>query len=327
MRTPVAFIIFNRPDLTERVFTEIARARPEKFLVIADGPRPEWEGDAEKCAAARAIIERVDWPCDILKNYSDGNMGCARRPATGLQWVFDQVEEAIILEDDCVPHPAFFRYCGELLERYRDDERIMHISGDQFIAQAKVTPFSYSFSRYCLSWGWATWRRAFRHYDPEIKLWPTLRETQWLSDILGDKRAVEHWRKIFDLTFSSIENVNTWDFQWVFACWAQFGLSVLPNANLISNIGFRKDATHTKRATDSRANIPNEKMIFPLKHPAYMMRDQERDKLIFEEVVVPGSRRSFVDRLRGKCAAAVPNSVRKSFSSLRSRFAPTVGQS
>ena len=132
MRTPVVFIIFSRPDLTARVFAEIARARPEKLLVIADGPRPDREGEDAKCAATRAIIERVDWPCEILKNYSNVNLGCGHRPATGLRWVFEQVEEAIILEDDCVPHPTFFRFCEELLEHYRDDERVMHISGDNF---------------------------------------------------------------------------------------------------------------------------------------------------------------------------------------------------
>ena len=116
MRTPIAFIVFNRPDLTARVFAEIARARPEKLLVIADGPRPDHQGENAKCAATRAIIERVDWPCEILKNYSDVNLGCGHRPApTGLRWLFEQVDEAIILEDDCVPHPTFFRFCEELL--------------------------------------------------------------------------------------------------------------------------------------------------------------------------------------------------------------------
>src|SRR5262245_26909140 len=132
MRTPVAFIVFNRPDLTERVFAEIARARPPKLLVVADGPRPDVAGEAEKCVATRAIIDRVDWQCDVLTNYSDRNLGCGRRPSSGLRWVFEQVEEAIILEDDCLPHPTFFQFCEELLERYRDDKRVMHISGNNY---------------------------------------------------------------------------------------------------------------------------------------------------------------------------------------------------
>lgn len=319
---PIVLMIFNRPDLTEHVFAAIAEARPRKLLVIADGPRPERAGEAEKCAAARAIVERVDWECDVLKNYSDINMGCARRPATGLRWVFEQVEEAIILEDDCVPHPTFFPFCEELLEKYRDDERVMHISGNNFLFHQKSMPFSYFFSHYCLSWGWATWRRAFQYYDPEIKLWPTLADTSWLLDLLGDPRAVDHWNKVYDLTYASMDTVNTWDFQWVFACWAQRGLSILPNTNLVSNVGFREDATHTKRAEHKCANSATMEMIFPLKHPACMMRDREADQIIFQQVVVPPQRQpNLYGRLRQKCAAALPTPLRKSLSSLRSRLA------
>jgi hypothetical protein len=218
MRSPLAFIIFNRPDVTERVFVEIARAGPGKLLVIADGPRPGYPDDEKRCAAARAIIEAVDWDCEVLKNYSEVNLGCALRPATGLRWVFEQVEEAIILEDDCLPHASFFRYCDELLEHYVDDERVMHISGNNhYSTQIEITD-SYSFSCYTLSWGWATWRRAFRHFDPEIKLWPTLRDTSWLLDVLGDPRAVKHWKRIYDRTHADIRKLNAWDFQWLFAC-------------------------------------------------------------------------------------------------------------
>jgi hypothetical protein len=129
LKTPVALIIFKRPDTTERVFETIRQAKPPKLLVVADGPRTDQPGEAEKCAATRAIIDRVDWDCEVLKNYSDSNLGCGLRPATGISWVFEQVEEAIVLEDDCVPHPTFFRFCEELLEYYRHDERIMSISG------------------------------------------------------------------------------------------------------------------------------------------------------------------------------------------------------
>jgi hypothetical protein len=303
-------MIFNRPDFTERVFAEIARARPRKLLVIADGPRPERPEDAEKCAAARAVIERVDWECDVSKNYADTNMGCGHRPATGLRWVFEQVEEAIILEDDCIPHPMFFRFCEDLLEKYRDDERVMHISGANFLSGQKKTPYSYSFSRYSLSWGWASWRRAFKHYDPTLKLWPSLRDTSWLLDRLGDPRAVEHWKKVFDLSHSGIEKVNTWDFQWVFACWAQRGLSILSNTNLVTNVGFREDSTHTRRPTDRRANLPANEISFPLKHPPYIARDRENDQRIIEQVLLPSRKTSFGRKLRRKCMSALPARVR-----------------
>lgn len=148
LTTPVAFLVFNRPDTTIRVFEEIRRARPPKLLVVADGARADRPGEAEKCAQVRAIVEQVDWECGVLKNYADDNMGCKRRISSGLDWVFANVEEAIILEDDCLPHPSFFRFCEELLRRYRDDERVMMISGDNFQFGKKRTDYSYYFSKY-----------------------------------------------------------------------------------------------------------------------------------------------------------------------------------
>src|SRR4029453_18315014 len=155
LRTPVAFFIFNRPEATARVFGEIAKVKPARLFVIADGPRQSRLGEAEKCAAARAIIERVDWDCEILKNYSDVNVGCGIRIATGISWVFEQVEAAIILEDDCLPHQTFFRFCEELLEKYRDDEGVMHIAGNNLLFGRRQMPFSYCFSYFTPSWGWA----------------------------------------------------------------------------------------------------------------------------------------------------------------------------
>jgi hypothetical protein len=322
MNTPVAFIIFNRPDVTESVFAEIARARPNKLLIIADGPRPDRPGEVEKCAAARAIAERVDWPCDVLKNYSEVNMGCGRREASGMIWIFEQVEEAIILEDDTLPHPTFFRFCEEMLEQYRDDERVMHISGDNWLFGQKPIPYSYFFSNYSLSWGWAGWRRAFRFYDPEIKLWPELRNTTFLMDVLGDARAVEHWQNKFDLSHSGIERLDTWDYQWLFTIWAQRGLSVLPNTNLVSNLGFnREDAAHFKKGEKDRRNKQaTTEMIFPLKHPPCMVRDGEADQFMFDQTFRRLRQRSLSDNLRRRFADALPPPVRESLSHLKAKL-------
>jgi hypothetical protein len=278
------------------------------------------DGDVERCAAARAVVEKVDWPCDVSRNYSEINLGCARRPASGIQWVFEQVEEAIFLEDDCAPGPAFFPYCEELLGRYRTDERVMHISGNQFVTP-RPTPFSYSFSRYPLSWGWATWRRAFQHYDYRITLWPQLKQTRWLPDILGDERAAALWTRIFDETVANNDNITWWDFQWVFACWTQCGFAILPHVNLVSNIGFGPGASHTTNATDRLANRPTGELPVPLRHPDYVVRDVEQDALIFQGVFPPEVRPSLLGRLRGRCIAALPPDVRRSLSSIRSRFA------
>jgi hypothetical protein len=320
VRAPVALLIFNRPELTRRVFAAVAAARPSRLLVVADGPRSGREDDVRRCADARAVVDRVDWPCEVLTNFADRNMGCGMRVSRGLEWVFQQVDEAIVLEDDCLPDSSFFAYCDELLERYRDDQRIMHISGDQFISSDDVNPFSYSFSRYPLSWGWATWRRAFRHYDFGIRLWPELRETRWLMNVLGDETAVSHWRTIFDRTLSQPDQVNTWDFQWVFACWVQSGLSILPRANLVSNIGYGADATHTKNEADRRANLHRRELRVPLEHPNCIVPDATRDRLIFERVVASVPRRRLLDRTLGSVASRLPASVRRTLSEIKASW-------
>jgi hypothetical protein len=291
VQTPVALIIFNRPEATARVFEQVARARPPTLLIIADGPRPDRPGEQERCAAARAVVERVDWKCDVLRNYSDVNLGVGVRPATGLRWVFDHVETSIVLEDDCVPHPSFFRFCDEMLDYFRDDERIMHVSGDNWHFTPGGGPFSYFFSRYCYSCGWATWRRAFKHYDPELRLWPELRDTSWLVDLLGgDRHAAAFWASLFERTHTAGVEKNGWDWAWLFACWAHNGLSVLPSTNLITNIGFDGDATHTV-VPDERAYVPSVEMTFPLRHPPCMVRNVAADLRIATQVGAnaPGS--------------------------------------
>lgn len=274
--SPVVMIIFNRPDTTARVFAEVARARPSQLLVIADGPRADRPGEAEQCAAARKIIEQVDWPCDVLTNFSNVNLGCRVRVSSGLDWVFNTVEEAIILEDDCVPDPTFFRFCDDLLAKYRTDQRVMMISGDNFQFGVPRGPYSYFFSRFCHVWGWATWRRAWQFYDLSMRLWPTVRDEGWLVSILDDPGAARRWGKTFDLLHSG--RVDTWDIQWLFTCWVQGGLSIMPNVNLVSNIGFGPGATHTNSATYFLANLPTSAIHFPLHHPPIVVRHRDADR-------------------------------------------------
>jgi hypothetical protein len=275
MKTPVVFIIFNRPDQTKRVFEAIRAVQPSKLFVIADGPREEKLGEAEKCAATRAVINGVDWQCELITNYSDINLGCKKRVSSGIGWVFEQVEAAIILEDDCLPDYTFFSYCEHLLEKYRDDARIMAISGDNFQFGRRRTEDSYYFSRYNYIWGWASWRRSWQHYDVDIKLWNTVCEGNWLKDILNDDSAVEIWRE----RLQSVDDgkIDTWDYQWVLACWLQNGLTIVPNVNLISNIGFGIDATHTTDRDNKLANLPIQAMYLPLQHPKFVVCDSESD--------------------------------------------------
>jgi len=278
LKAPVAFFVFNRPYTTEKVFEAIRQAKPTKLLVVADGPRADRPGEVEKCAAARAIIDRVDWDCEVLKNYSDVNQGCKLRVSSGLDWVFDTVEEAIILEDDCLPHSTFFRFCEELLEKYRGDERIVMISGVNFQFGRKRTSYSYYFSRYTHIWGWASWRRAWKYYDVTMKLWPTIKEGGWLQDILGNSQTGKYWGNIFQSVYDG--KINTWDYQWTLACWVQGGLCILPNTNLVSNIGFGHNSTHTT-GESKFSNMQTEPVNYPLVHPPFILRDERAD--IFTE--------------------------------------------
>jgi hypothetical protein len=275
LKTPVAFIIFNRPDTAQRVFEEIRKARPPVLLVVADGPRSDHLRDAEQCAQTRAIVERVDWECEIWKEYSDVNLGCKKRVSSGLDWVFSKVKEAIILEDDCLPHPTFFQFCEELLQRYRDDDRIGHIGGANFQFGRKRGPSSYYFSRYDHIWGWASWQRAWKGYDPNLLLWPRAREEKWLRDFLGDRSLVGYWANIFERVYR--RRIDTWDYQWVFHCWTQNRLAIIPNVNLISNIGFDTNATHTMGHSKFN-NMRTEAIELPLSHPPFITRDSAADE-------------------------------------------------
>ena len=277
MKTPVVFVIFNRPDTAAKVFEAIRQARPSKLFVIADGPRQDKIGDADKCIETRSIIDQVDWDCEVIKNYSDINLGCGKRLPSGLDWVFQQVEEAIIFEDDCLPDISFFPYCEELLEKHRHDTRITMISGNNFQLGRRRTSDSYYFSHYGGIWGWATWRRAWSYNDVDMTLWNTIYQGGWLKDILEDNSAVKSWERIFQDVYE--KKLNTcWDYQWVFTCWIQNGLAIVPSVNLVSNIGFGAGATHTTNKINELANLPVEFIPLPLKHPEFVLRDVHTDR-------------------------------------------------
>ncbi len=278
LQTPVVLIIFNRPKNTQKVWEIIRQVKPAKLLVIADGSRADRADDIEKCAATRAVIDLVDWDCEVLKNYSDVNLGCGLRISSGLDWVFEQVESAIILEDDCLPHPDFFSFCQELLTKYRDDLRIMHISGNYLLHKYNKSPpkYSYYFSRYPLIWGWATWRRAWQHYDFSMSCLPEILDDGWFDSFLN-RREKYVWTRNF---VGCYQQAYTWDYQWFFSCWIQSGLAIMPNVNLVSNIGFAADATHTQDLKSPWANLPSEAMSFPLEHPPFTIRDAEADRYL-----------------------------------------------
>jgi hypothetical protein len=279
LTTPVTFIVFNRPERTAEVFAAIRATRPSQLFVIADGPRANMEADAAKCAAARAVIAGVDWSCQVLRRFSDANIGLRRNISEGLDWVFGQVERAIILEDDCLPHPSFFPFCEKLLDRYAEDRQVAMIGGTNF-DPARTAPAdgaSYYFSRFCNIWGWATWRRAWQLCDHEMKEWLALRQTDWLSKKCENATAENFWRRHFDDSYGRhSDSLNTWDVPWQFTCWQRDMVTIVPRNNLVTNIGFGVDSTHAK--SHRAAELPTAPIQFPLQHPVTKIVNTAADR-------------------------------------------------
>ncbi len=295
VNTPVVMFVHARPDTTRQVLAAVREARPPQLLVVADGAPPDRPELGERCEEVRRLVDSVDWECDVLTNYADGNMGLNRRVESGLDWVFGAVEEAIVLEDDCVPHPTFFRFCEEVLARHRDNRDVMTVSGDNFDFSPPPADSSYRYSRYPLIWGWATWRRAWQAHDPLIPRWPELREARWLEQLFDDPHAVAYWSHHFDRTH---RGEGSWDYAWVMSSWLAGGLAIVPEVNLVTNVGFRADATHTRDDDLSPfANMPTRPMRFPLRHPGRRTADDAADSLL-EDVLFSGNVHRMFERLR-----------------------------
>jgi hypothetical protein len=281
MDAPVLFIVYRRPDLTARVFEAIAAARPRRLFVAADGPRHPGEADA--CDAARRAASAVTWPCELLTDFAAANLGCQGRVRTALDWFFSHCESGIILEDDCLPAPDFFRFCDALLHRYRDDDRVVHISGETY-RRARIPDHSYYFSKYALIWGWATWRRAWRAFDLEMRTWPDVRRDSRSLALYDSEDERAYW----DGTFQQMHEgqLSTWDYAWMYACWTQ-GLSIHPAVNLVRNIGTPDGATHMTGANPFLGRGVGA-LEADLRHPTWMVRDRQADLDTFDDRFVGG---------------------------------------
>jgi hypothetical protein len=277
-RAPVVLLIYRRPALTARVMEAIAAAEPRMLFVAADGPRgPE---EADLCEEARAcVLDRVDWSCDVLTRFSYQNLGPRYGPARALDWVFSRVEEAVVLEDDCLPGASFFRFCDELLDRFRYDDRIMEIGGANYQCGASRTRHSYYFSKFAHTNGWATWRRCWSGFDVEIRDWPQLREAGLIESWCETPHEQRYWTRVFDAVYTG-EMPTSWDYQWMLFRWSRSGLCAVPERNLVSNIGFGPGATHTTRRVAS-AEIPLEE-LGPVHHADHVFRSHRADRFMFE---------------------------------------------
>lgn len=271
---PILFLVFNRPDRTEQVFATIKQARPAKLFIAADGPRPQVPTDAQKCQLVRSIATKVDWPCEVKTLFREKNLGCKVAVSEAIDWFFDHVEAGIILEDDCLPDASFFPFCTELLERYYDNDEVMMIGGSNSSGAWKCLN-SYFFSKYGRLWGWATWRRAWAKYDVNIKSWADPKNKEIIKNRIGHTGYWKEKSWLYDRLYQGQK--DTWDYQWEYAMFLHGGITVVPENNLIENIGFGADATHTF-TKDKTLVIKSSHVNFPLSHPKNLDLETAYDK-------------------------------------------------
>lgn len=273
---PVVLIVFKRIETTKQVFEEVRKMQPKDFYIISDAARAQRSEEVQKVIEVRKYIENhIDWECRLHKIYAEENMGCERRVTTGLTQVFQEVDRAVILEDDCVPHPDFFRYCKEMLDKYEMDERVMLISGSK-LAQNYPVKEDYLFTFLAGIWGWATWRRAWEYYDYSMKIWPEFRKQRVLYQLLpvGAAQIIEgELERVYE------GRINSWAYRWLLARLNQRALGIVPKHNLINNVGFSdEDATHTKGKNVVTFQV--QEMAFPLKENSCVLPDCEYEKAV-----------------------------------------------
>jgi hypothetical protein len=262
--TPILFVIFNRLDTTKQVFSIIRKIRPSRFFVAADGPRKTVTNEVEKCQIVREyVLNNIDWDCEVNSLFRESNLGCGKAVSEAITWFFENVEQGIILEDDCIPSMSFFRFCEELLEKHKNNEHIYHIAGNNPLGIIK-TAYSYYFDRIEYCWGWATWKQRWNKYEYDISgLNDFIREKK-INKIFKRRCDRKYWIRIFKLMEK--HEVDTWDYQWTYTIFKNNGLCINPSKNLISNVGFGINSTHTTDANSIYNNQPRYD-IFAMKHP------------------------------------------------------------
>ena len=281
---PILFIVFNRPDTTAIVFQKIREIKPRKLFLAADGPRPSREGEKERCDAVRKIItEGVDWDCDVQLKFSDINLGCGRAESSAMLWFFESVGEGIVIEDDTLPDTSFFYFCKELLAYYRNDETVRMIGGNNFQGGKKRGDGSYYFSNLTHSWGYASWWRAWKDYDFQLKTFDDFKIKQIIEKKFSKADERHYWLKIYHNMLAGA--YDTWDFQFLFKMWEKDAVCIIPNENLVTNIGFGNNATHTTDKNDPAANRPLGH-INKIIHPVKKVVSQEGDRHFFKKILL-----------------------------------------
>lgn len=304
LTTPVVFCVFNRLDTTKKVFERIREAKPPRLYIISDCARPTADGESSKVEAVHAYIEEhIDWPCEVKKNYAKQNMGCGRRISSGISWVFEQEEQAIILEDDCVPDLSFFQYCQEMLEKYKHDDRITMISGNNPMSSCYHMNTEYSFSKIPFIWGWATWKRAWNLYDYDLSTYPTQKKNGiWHKTF----PLFAYWVYMAEFDALFHHKFDTWDYQWMYATILYNKLTIVPSQSHVFNIGFQEESTHTK-------SIPKwmKQNVVPVKFPINHEVSVEWNKSFDKQYMKKANRHGIIVRIKYLLGLDVNQSIFK----------------
>ncbi|WP_316759862.1 hypothetical protein [Pedobacter aquatilis] len=291
--SPILLLIFNRPEETNKVFLEIRKQRPRKLFIAADGPRNNSLSDIQQCTEAQKIFTLIDWECELRTLVQDTNLGCGQAPATAITWFFQNVEYGIILEDDCLPNASFFEYCDLLLLKYLHYDKIMMISGTSYQSE-QLNSVSYYFSKYPHMWGWASWRRAWKHYNYSFDSEDEITRKTVLKKTFRHRYEQLFWEKNLDMI---IKGFNTWDYQWMYWIWKNEGVCITPWKNMISNIGFGVKATHTHDTCSFQSQMKTKK-VSSLVHPAKIVINEKADNYERTNILI-GSRAShYCNKLR-----------------------------
>ncbi len=304
--TPVLFMIFNRPDTTQKVFNAIRQAKPKQLFIAADGPREGKEGEKEECKQVKKIIEQVDWDCEVKTLFRDNNLGCKIGVSSAIDWFFKQVEEGIILEDDCLPSQSFFWFCQELLTRYKTDNRVGSINGCNHYNDGIKIKEDYFFSYHERIWGWATWRNTWKNFDINIMYWPKIKKEKIHFNFFHNKKQALFMEEIWDKCYN--KKIDTWDYQWVLYKLINAYSAIVSNKNLITNIGFLENATHTQNPNNEKANFPRCEIDFPLQHPSFFYVNYKKDDYIFN--------RYYEKSLKNKVKGYIKNNLLNKFNQL-----------
>ena len=276
---PVYMIFFNRPDTFRKVFDAVKQARPSKLFLACDGVRANREDDLKNITLCKQIAEDIDWECEVHKNYSEENLGCGMRMYSGINWAFEYVDRLIILEDDCVPSQEFFPFCAEVLEKYKDDDRVFMINAMNHLGEYRASDSSYFFGQGCC-WGWATWKRAWRNVDFQLNFMNDTYYMQCVEKKFPYYCNAIQWGNELKAKIAGGKKQSTWTFQAGMSAALQSQLAIVPSVNMITNVGLTVDSGHAvndKRKLARRAqqyfDAPMYKMEFPLVHPKYMVED------------------------------------------------------